>query len=198
MIESVVPKAPHLKRWARREFAGQRVIVAMRLNDARDEVEYLGWIFRQDGTSARGSAGDAPVVVGWDKTEHADRALISQPPSTYPGAAREWAILQKAPYGVEFDNGDAVTVLAMRNEIDALRKAHALQTEADNAHIARLQDEIVALKMQMHADRDTCRNAIREIENERDALRDCMEPEYRAMAQEIAALRATGGGVSNS
>lgn len=111
----------------------------------------------------------------------------------------EWEPRRSATiYGVEFKNDDAATVLAMCDEIDALRRAHALQIEADNAHIARLQNEIVALKMQMHADRDTCRNAIREVENERDALRDRMEPEYRAMAQEIAALRASGGGASNS
>jgi hypothetical protein len=46
-------------------------------------------------------------------------------------------------YGVEFLSGDTETVIALCNEIDALRKAHALQVEADNARIARLQDAIV-------------------------------------------------------
>ena len=59
----------------------------------------------------------------------------------------EWEPRRSATiYGVEFENGDAATVLAMCDEIDALRRAHALQVEADNAHIARLQNEIVAAR----------------------------------------------------
>lgn len=59
----------------------------------------------------------------------------------------EWEPRRRASiYGVEFENGDAATVLAMCDEIDALRRANELRAESDNAHIARLQDEIVAAR----------------------------------------------------
>lgn len=112
----------------------------------------------------------------------------------------EWEPRKRsAIHGVEFENDDATTVLAMCDEIDALQRANELRAKLDNTYIERLHNEIVALKMQMDADRDTCRNAIREVEDERDALRERIEPEYRAMAQEIERLRAKlSGGASNA
>lgn len=73
--------------------------------------------------------------------------LIQQTPLD-TAAIRACPELERYRYilGAQIENSMTAAIAALCDEIDAMRKTHALQVESSNAHIARLQNEIVAAR----------------------------------------------------